>query len=115
MRLAGQHALVTGAGTGIGAAIARALAAEGAKVTLVGRRREKLEEVAATLRAPAKAGALDDARAGLLPSQEYILVAPADVTSRTEVDRAFALAREAQGPVFILVNNAGAAAGAPFA
>jgi NAD(P)-dependent dehydrogenase (short-subunit alcohol dehydrogenase family) len=94
MRLEGQHALITGGGTGIGAAIARALAAEGAKLTLVGRRREKLEEVA---------GGLD------------ALVAPADITSREEVDRAFALARDAQGPVTILVNNAGAAEGAPFA
>ena len=52
--------LITGGGTGIGAAIARALGAEGAKLTLVGRRREKLEEVGA--------GAFD------------ALVAPADVT-----------------------------------
>ena len=88
-------AVITGGGTGIGAAIARALAAEGAKLTLVGRRREKLEEV----------GAADmDA-----------LVAPADVTERAEVERAFALAREAQGPITILVNNAGAAESAPFA
>ena len=95
MRLAGHHAIVTGGGTGIGAAIARALAAEGAKLTLVGRRREKLEEVAS--------GDFD------------ALVAPADVTTREEVERAFALARDAQGPVTILVNNAGAAGSAPFA
>jgi len=76
MSLAGRHALITGGGTGIGAAIARALAAEGAKLTLVGRRREKLEEVAS--------GDFD------------ALVAPADVTSREQVDRAFALAREAE-------------------
>lgn len=95
MRLAGQHAIVTGGGTGIGAAIARALAAEGAKLTLVGRRRERLEEVAS--------GDLD------------ALVAPADVTVREEVERAFALARDAQGPVTILINNAGAAKSAPFA
>lgn len=95
MRLAGHHALVTGAGTGIGAAIARALGAEGSKLTLVGRRREKLEEVCS--------GPFD------------ALVAPADVTVRDEVDRAFALARQAQGPITILVNNAGAAAGVPFA
>ena len=43
----GRHALITGGGTGIGAATARLLAAEGAKVTLLGRRREPLEEVAA--------------------------------------------------------------------
>ncbi len=50
MRLAGRHAVVTGGGTGIGAAIARALAAEGATLTLMGRRLEPLEEVASHLR-----------------------------------------------------------------
>lgn len=48
-RLYGRSALVTGAGTGIGAAIARRLAAEGAAVTLAGRRREPLEEVAESI------------------------------------------------------------------
>ncbi len=48
-KLAGRHALVTGAGSGIGAAIARALAAEGARVTLAGRRREPLETLAAEI------------------------------------------------------------------
>jgi len=114
MRLAGRHAVITGGGTGIGAAIARALAADGAKLTLVGRRREPLEETAATLRAPAKAGAQESLRTGLLPSQEHVLVAPADVTDRSQVDRAFALARETSGPIAILVNNAGAARSAPF-
>jgi meso-butanediol dehydrogenase/(S,S)-butanediol dehydrogenase/diacetyl reductase len=47
MRLAGKVALVTGAGTGIGAATARRLAAEGAAVALMGRRAEQIEEVAA--------------------------------------------------------------------
>ena len=95
MRLAGQHAVVTGGGTGIGAAIARALAAEGAKLTLVGRRRDKLEEVAS--------GDFD------------ALVAPADVTVRAEVERAFAMARDTQGSISILVANAGAGTGVPFA
>jgi len=95
MRLQGQHAVVTGGGTGIGAAIARALAAEGAKLTLVGRRREKLEEV------------------GVEPFDA--LVSPADVTDRDQVEQCFATAREAQGPISILVNNAGAAESAPFA
>ncbi len=44
--LEGKHALVTGGGTGIGLAIARALAAEGAQVTITGRRLSVLEEVA---------------------------------------------------------------------
>ncbi len=95
MRLAGHHAVVTGGGTGIGAAIARALAGEGAKLTLVGRRREKLEEVGC--------GDFD------------ALIAPADVTSRDAVDAAFGIARNAQGPITILINNAGAAESAPFA
>jgi NAD(P)-dependent dehydrogenase (short-subunit alcohol dehydrogenase family) len=87
MRLAGRHAIVTGGGTGIGAAIAAALEAEGAKVSRVGRRPEKL-------------GAN-----GI----------PADVTDRAQVDAAFAAAREANGPITILVNNAGTAHGVPFA
>ncbi len=95
MRLAGHHAIVTGGGTGIGACIARALGREGAKLTLVGRRRERLEEVGA---------------------EPYdVLVAPANVTVRSEVEAAFALARDAQGPITILINNAGAAESAPFA
>lgn len=95
MRLRGHHAVITGGGTGIGACIARALGAEGAKLTLVGRRREKLEEI------------------GVEPYDA--LVAPADVTDREQVEGCFALAREAQGPITILVNNAGAAESAPFA
>ena len=94
-RLNGHHAVITGGGTGIGAAIARALAAEGARLTLVGRRRDRLEEV------------------GSEPFDA--LVAPADVTKREEVEGCFAIARGAQGPITILVNNAGAAESAPFA
>jgi len=93
MRLEGHHAVVTGGGTGIGAATARALAAEGARITLIGRRREPLE-IAAT-------------GTGFF--------ATADVTDRAQVDRAFAEAREMQGPISILINNAGAAESAPFA
>ncbi|MGV2494971.1 SDR family NAD(P)-dependent oxidoreductase [Pelagerythrobacter aerophilus] len=95
MRFQGQHAAVTGGGTGIGAAVARALAKEGAKLTLIGRRREPLEQLAADL--------------------PEALAAPADVTVRSEIDNAFASARAAHGPITILVNNAGAAHSAPFA
>ena len=95
MRLAGRHAVVTGGGTGIGAAIARALAAEGATLTLMGRRLEKLDEVAET-------------------HTSAVERVQCDVTDRASVDRAFAAARETNGPVSILVNNAGAAQGAPF-
>ena len=93
-RLSGQHAVVTGGGTGIGAAIARALSAEGARLTLIGRRREPLEAVAK------ECGAL---------------AVTADVTQRNEVEAAFAKARAANGPIAILINNAGAAQSAPFA
>jgi len=46
MQLSGKHAFITGGGTGIGLAIAKALAAQGASVTLTGRRIEVLEQAA---------------------------------------------------------------------
>ena len=46
--LAGHHAVITGGGTGIGAAIARTLHGAGARVTLMGRRLEPLQHVAAS-------------------------------------------------------------------
>lgn len=95
MRLAGRHAVVTGGGSGIGAATARALAAEGAAVTLIGRRMDPLEAVAAAL---SRACAI-----------------AADVTDPAAIKRAFAAAREASGPIDILVNNAGDAVTQPFA
>ena len=101
MRLDGHHAIVTGGGTGIGAATARALAEEGAKLTLVGRRREPLDDVANSIRSSG--------------TSDAVLVAPADVTLWEDTKRALDLARHAQGPITILVNNAGAAESAPFA
>lgn len=94
-RLAGNHALVTGGGTGIGAAIAQALAQEGAAITLVGRRRDKLDAVAVTLPGAA--------------------VAVADVIDRAQVDDAIFTARAAHGPLTILVNSAGIAPSGSFA
>ncbi|MCA0374375.1 MAG: SDR family oxidoreductase [Gemmatimonadetes bacterium] len=88
--LAGRHALVTGAGRGIGAAIASRLVADGATVTLLGRTRATLEQVAATLGASADIAVCD--------------VTDADAVSTT----IGALPR-----VDILVNNAGQAASAP--
>ena len=94
MRLAGKHALVTGGGSGIGAAIARALAEEGARLTLIGRRPEALDCTASQIR-------------------EACPVA-ADVTDPDQVEAAIARARSQNGPIDILVNNAGAAESAPF-
>ncbi|MDH3737608.1 MAG: SDR family oxidoreductase [Alphaproteobacteria bacterium] len=93
--LDGRHALVTGGGTGIGAAVARTLAGEGAALTLAGRRREPLEEVAADLPNAA--------------------VVPADVTDEASVVDMIRQAETAHGPVDILIANAGAAESAPIA
>ncbi|MDR6539637.1 SDR family NAD(P)-dependent oxidoreductase [Variovorax soli] len=94
--LTGRHALVTGAARGIGAEIARTLAAEGAVLTLLGRDRAALLRVA-------------DA----LPGSGHGVVT-ADVPDPEAVPAAFAQARAERGPVAILVNNAGAAESAPF-
>jgi len=95
--LSGRHALVTGAARGIGAEIARTLAAEGAVLTLLGRDREALQRVADTL-----------------PAAASHRVVAADVADPAAVQQAFAQARAALGPLSILVNNAGAAESAPF-
>jgi NAD(P)-dependent dehydrogenase (short-subunit alcohol dehydrogenase family) len=90
---ADQHAVVTGGGSGIGAAIAKAMGEAGSRVTLMGRNADKLRHKAAELNA------------------EFQL---ADVTDRASVATAFAAAAKQNGTVTILVNNAGAAASAPF-
>ena len=84
-----RHAVVTGGGSGIGAAIAARLDALGCRVTVIGRDAAKL-----------------DARvAGL----EQGVACAADVTDEAAAARAFAAAAERFGPVSILINNAGAA------
>jgi len=93
--LEGQHALITGAGQGIGASIARALAADGASLTLLGRRRETLDALASSL-------------------EVAVTVVTADVADPAALALAFAAARAARGPITILVNNAGQAESAPF-
>ncbi len=94
MNLEKKHALVTGGGSGVGAAIALSLAAHGACVTIVGRRD-----------APLKA---------LSETHSNIHCAVADVTSVDELDAAFDSACEKFGPVSIAVANAGAAVSVPF-
>ncbi|TDW97864.1 SDR family oxidoreductase [Kribbella sp. VKM Ac-2566] len=92
-------ALVTGAASGIGAAIATRLAADGASVALLARRRDRLEKVAAQI---AEAGSM-------------ALVVPADVTSEQSVAEAAALVQDRYGDVDLLVNNAGVMHVVPFA
>jgi meso-butanediol dehydrogenase / (S,S)-butanediol dehydrogenase / diacetyl reductase len=73
MRLTGQVALVTGGGTGIGAAVARLLAQEGASVVITGRRAERLEAVAAETGAATVRGdvrRLEDVRAAVATAVE---------------------------------------------
>jgi NADP-dependent 3-hydroxy acid dehydrogenase YdfG len=91
--LRGRVAVVTGASSGIGASVARALAREGASVALAARRREALLEVQ---------GSLDGAsnRAGSL-------ISPTDVTDRAQVKSLVTRTEEELGPVEILVNCAG--------
>jgi NAD(P)-dependent dehydrogenase (short-subunit alcohol dehydrogenase family) len=91
--LDGKHALITGGGTGIGAAIALKLGGAGAAVSLVGRRSGPLDEVAARL-----------------PRAKAIV---ADITSEADTAAMVAAARAAHGPIDILIANAGAAESAP--
>lgn len=98
--LEGRHAVITGGGTGIGAAIAGRLGAMGASLTLIGRRREPLEHTVAALRR--QHGIDSGAIAG-------------DLTEPDAAGRVIAEAARARGPVDILINNAGAAESAPFA
>jgi NAD(P)-dependent dehydrogenase (short-subunit alcohol dehydrogenase family) len=95
--LRGRHALVTGGGRGIGASIARSLAAYGARVSLLGRNAVTLEALAAELKSE---------------DVETFCVA-ADVSKRGSLDAAFAAARGKFGCIEILINNAGQAVSSP--
>ncbi len=87
-RLDGRAALVTGASGGIGAAIARALHGQGAKVALSGTRQDALEALAAEL-------------------GEGAAVCPADLRDPAAADALIAAAEAACGALHVLVNNAG--------
>ncbi|HEY5427786.1 MAG TPA: SDR family oxidoreductase [Solirubrobacteraceae bacterium] len=84
-------AVITGAGSGIGAAVARALLAAGDRVALAGRREDTLRETAA---------------AGLAPAQ-HALVVPTDVTDPDAVRALFDRVTETWGRIDLLFNNAG--------
>lgn len=89
-RLAGKVAIVTGAGQGIGEAIARAYAAEGAKVLITGRTVEKLDEVASKIR---KAGG-------------EVLVVRALAGERVDSESTVSMALQTWKRIDVLVNNA---------
>ena len=91
--LEGRHALITGGGTGIGAATAIALGNAGAKLSLLGRRTAPIQQTAI--------------RTGGSPFQ-------CDVTEPGAIERAFEEARAANGPIDFLIVNAGIAESAPF-
>ena len=88
MRLDGKVALITGAGTGIGAAIAGRLVADGAKICITGRRHEMLDKVARSL-----------------PAGEVLRCA-GDVTRFEDVKRMVETALVFTGRLDVLVNNA---------
>jgi NAD(P)-dependent dehydrogenase (short-subunit alcohol dehydrogenase family) len=91
--LDGRHALITGGGTGIGAAAAEHLNAEGARLSLLGRRIEPLQAVAKGFGAAA---------------------IQCDVTDPERLKSAFDEARSCNGPIDLLIVNAGIAESAPF-
>jgi 3-hydroxybutyrate dehydrogenase len=93
--LSGQHAVVTGGGRGIGAAIASAIAGEGATVSVLGRDAARLAAQVESLGA------------------ERAQAVAVDVTDEASVKSAFAAVRGRFGRVDILVNNAGQAQSAP--
>lgn len=91
-QLKDQVAIITGAGTGIGAAAAVRFVQEGASVVIVGRRRQKLEETAARIAQPTR-----------------VAVVPGDVQEPGTAAEAVRVARELFGGLDILVNNAAVA------
>lgn len=92
--LSGRCAVVTGAASGIGRALAGRFAAEGMKVVLADVEKGPLEEAAAALSAQTEA-----------------LAVPTDVSDGTQVDALAGAAEDAFGPVHVLCNNAGVATG----
>jgi NAD(P)-dependent dehydrogenase (short-subunit alcohol dehydrogenase family) len=98
MKLEGQVALVTGAGRGIGRAIALAFARQGADLALIARTASELDETTQMIR---MASPLEE-MAG-----RRVIAVTADVSVRADVERAVGLALETFGRVDVVVNNAG--------
>jgi 3-oxoacyl-[acyl-carrier protein] reductase len=91
--ISGRTALVTGASAGLGLRFAKVLAANGARVAMVARRMDRLQ----------------DERARIEKAGGTAVAIDADVLDRAQMNRAFDLAEKAFGTVTILVNNAGVA------
>jgi meso-butanediol dehydrogenase / (S,S)-butanediol dehydrogenase / diacetyl reductase len=89
MRIDGKVALITGGGTGIGAAIAERFVNEGAKVVITGRRQQMLDEVASTL------------------PKSSVATCAGDVTKFEDAERMVKTALDLGGKLDVLVNNAG--------
>ena len=91
--ITGKHALVTGGGTGVGRAVALALAEAGAAVTICGRRQEQLASVA--------------------HENDRIFAIAADVTDEAAMAALYAEAEKARGPFDIVIANAGMSGSSP--
>lgn len=87
--LTDKVAVITGAGSGIGEAIATLLHEEGVKVILAGRNKDKLQNVANQL------------------AQDSVKVVPTDVTKKEEVDELIKIAQQTFGGLDIVINSAG--------
>lgn len=97
MKLEGKVALITGGGTGIGAAIAKRFVEEGAKVCISGRRKEMLEEVSKSL------------------PEGTTTACPGDVSKEDDAKRMVEATVDFGGTIDVLVNNAGVSAQGPVA
>ncbi len=95
MKIKDAHIVITGAGSGVGEAIARLLDQQGARLTLIGRRLDAVAKVAASLK----------------QAQAF----SADVTDRQSLESAIAQARLTHGPVNVAIANAGAVQSKAFA
>ncbi|MFD8966723.1 SDR family oxidoreductase [Streptomyces sp. NPDC059568] len=102
-----RTAVVTGAGSGIGRAVAVALNAAGWSVALAGRRVETLEETAAAMSAARDGAGPGDAPAGDAPRDGHVLTVRTDVSQPADVDALFAAVHERYGRLDLLFNNAG--------
>ncbi len=94
MSVLDRHFIVTGGGSGVGAAVAQALAHAGAKVTILGRQEAPLREVA--------------------KQHKFIGWVICDVTDAASVKAAYAQARALNGPISGVIANAGSAQSMPF-